>query len=452
VIQQPLREFLEEAGWRERFAFIGVVLLATSAFLSTAGASLGLALVSLAFVADFDRWRVLLSSPVTLATAAVGAFVILHTLGMVIARTDWSSSLGEGAADWLKLLWFIPFGFCLGGSVRRTLMALGLALAGLLLGMFWRLDWTSLLADPARFFSTRAGFGFPAVAFALYSGTALIGLITLGGRLVGSRGVSRYRPPSVRFLGWLLALAVLLQGFIQSQTLAAWLAMAVVLPVILIAQYRQWRTPGMGWSLRRRVAIGGACVLVALLLAANSALLSHRAGIDADRTREPPSGAVTDAARSSFDQRWHLLLFGLEQWRERPWLGWGADVTDELIASGDRPQLRLESGQLLRHLHNTYLEVLVQFGVLGFTLFALPMLALLEGLRRASKERRIPADLSLFFGGALLFTLLWCLIDYRVVHHDWRVYWVLLIGSAYNLVLKWPLSDTPMPRGGSGSR
>lgn len=126
-------------------------------------------------------------------------------------------------------------------------------------------------------------------------------------------------------------------------------------------------------------------------------------------------------------------------------------MTDELIASGDRPQLRLESGRLLRHLHNTYLEVLVQFGVLGFTLFALPILALLEGLRRAAKERRIPSDLGLFFGGALLFTLLWCLIDYRVVHHDWRIYWVLLIGSAFSLVLNWPLSDAPLPRGEPGS-
>ena len=428
-------------GWRDRFAFLGLVLFSLSSFLSTAGASIGLALLGLAFVAEFDRWRVLLSSPVTFASVVAVAFVVTHTLVFALLMPDSAAALAEGAADWLKLLWFVPFAFCLDGRVRRVLWALALALAGLLIGMAWRLDWAALLGDPAAYLGSRQGFGFPDIAFALYSGTALLGLVTLGGRVVGRAWFQARWRVALRFLGWLVAVGVLTQGFIQTQSRGAWLAMGLTLPLILFLKHRQFRARGATWSRWSKVSAGIAFLLVALLLAANGERLVQRLGAEADQVQDIVSGSMTDVSGSSYGQRWHVLLFGLEKWSERPWLGWGADMSRELIRDSDREQLYIDAGRPLRHLHNTYLEALVQFGIIGLGLLALPILWLATGTARACRERRLPPDLCLFFGGALLFTLLWSLFDYRLAHHDWRVFWILLAGSAYSLILKWPAGD-----------
>lgn len=452
-LQNPIMVSLARAGWRERFAVGGLILLSGSAFLSTAGASIGLALISMAFVADFDRWRLLLSSSVTLATVAAAIFVMAHTLVFALQNPELSADLGEGMADWLKLLWFIPFGFCLGGNLRLFVAMLGLALAGLIIGMFRKLDWALLLSDPSAYLAVSDGFGFTDTAFALYSGTALIGLVTLGGRVLGATGSGRPWRTAALALAWLAALAVLAQGFIQSQSRGAWLAIGLTLAVILLERHRQSRAQGRGWSLRSKVGAGMAVLVIAGLVAVNSGQLSRGGSTaEGDPSAGIPDGAEAGVPGSSEGLHSQVLMLGLEKWRERPWLGWGADISRELIEEGDAERLPLTPGRTLRHLQNSYLEVLVQFGIVGLVLIALPIVGLMAGLRRACNERRVPGDLCLFLGGALLFTLIWSLFDYRVVHHDWRVFWVLLAGSVYSFVLKWPLGTAGRPLEDRSSR
>ncbi len=42
--------------------------------------------------------------------------------------------------------------------------------------MLIRLDWELFANDPVGYYALREGFGFPALAFALYCGTVLLGL------------------------------------------------------------------------------------------------------------------------------------------------------------------------------------------------------------------------------------------------------------------------------------
>ena len=94
-----------------------------------------------------------------------------------------------------------------------------------------------------------------------------------------------------------------------------------------------------------------------------------------------------------------------------------------------------------QHLHNTYLELFFQFGVVGASLFlSLAVLLVQTTVRRC--RRGLPrnlrcgppclCDLLLLAG---VFVALWVLMDHRATNHDWRFFWMLLAGSAYALHL-----------------
>ncbi|MCX8018579.1 MAG: hypothetical protein N2690_11875, partial [Rhodocyclaceae bacterium] len=104
-----------------------------------------------------------------------------------------------------------------------------------------------------------------------------------------------------------------------------------------------------------------------------------------------------------------------------------------LIETSGRPQdlFDVACGHWLPHLHNTYAEVLVQFGLAGLVLLAALIGALIQMALSARARGRLPPDLGRFYLAALICTLIWCLFNYRAVHVDWLFLWILLAGSLY---------------------
>jgi O-antigen ligase len=83
----------------------------------------------------------------------------------------------------------------------------------------------------------------------------------------------------------------------------------------------------------------------------------------------------------------------------------------------------------LDHLFNTYLEMLVRFGLAG-ALFALAAFGLLgKGLWHAHLEGRVPRDFGLFLVGSMLLMASWCFFEFRLLRPDWRSYWILIGGA-----------------------
>jgi O-antigen ligase len=137
----------------------------------------------------------------------------------------------------------------------------------------------------------------------------------------------------------------------------------------------------------------------------------------------------------SADYRIHVMRFGLKKWMERPIFGWGPGATEYLISHSGLPALRhpyYKGGRVwMDHVHNTYLEVLVRFGIVGFSFFLLVVILLFKNLRNACQEGRLPADYALFLTGTLALMALWSLFDFRLLHTDWRSYWLLVGGMTY---------------------
>jgi O-antigen ligase len=99
----------------------------------------------------------------------------------------------------------------------------------------------------------------------------------------------------------------------------------------------------------------------------------------------------------------------------------------------------------LPHLHNTYLEILYQLGLVGLILLAGMVWLLVRGLAAEYRAGRVPGDLCRFLLATLVFVLVWNLFEYRAVRHDWRFFWIVVAGAAYSFHLRKLLGRLPPP-------
>jgi len=429
-------------------------LLALALFLAPAGVAAALVLLWVGFLgALLARWQgpkhaitgVARTHPLIWIAAVLALYCLAQTLLLRLLSGEGGPmpQLGD-AVDWARIVVFVPAAYAIAARRERLPLLLLLALIGLIGGMLIRMDWVLLLDAPGRFLSARDGFGFGAIAFGLYSGTALLGLIVLR-RRCWQDAQGRARWP--RVVAWLVALALVLQGLVMTGSRGAWLAMLAGLAAVLWLQRRQGPMvrsdsvrPSTS-SVRARVVlvlVGSA--LLALLLA-NSGRVLDRFAEELDTARALATGEIAYDRDSSLSLRLHAQLYGLEAWSERPWLGWGAGTTRSLMEASGELALRSPEGIVLKHLHNTYLEAAVQLGLGGLVLFLALHLGLigLVARRLASADDASTGDSDrdclIFLVAALVLLLVWDLFDYRLVRQDWRGYWTLLAGAALSLGL-----------------
>ncbi len=447
--------------------------LSLSLFLAPSGVSAGLVLVWVWFVA----WLLTRPSPlprhvlVWLMLAFVLYVLLLQMLlqalfpGVVMAGG--LAMLWRDAFSWAQLAVIVPIAYALRADERLMLRLLLLVLIGLLLGTLWRLDWALWLGDADAYLDSRPGFGFPALAYALYAGTALIGLLTLR-RRCWYRHDGRLRWWAVPLL--LAASVLLAEGVVMTQARNSWLALTLIALL------------GAGLWLRGQWQEGGRISRTPIVLASTGLLLliGFNAGEIGERLRQEQAvagqllrGEAPADQITSFTLRWHVQRFGLALWQERPWLGWGPGASYPLMvasvsaakiednALGDTGvEAEAESTSsggmaspisdrlaetavgisdpadgVLKHLHNSYLELLAQLGLVGFGLWMLIAIGLLWAVYAAVRPGRLSQDLGLFLGLAFLYLAIWSLFNFRMLSQDFRGYWALLAGIALSIAL-----------------
>lgn len=449
---------------------MGVGIYALFAWLSTAAQSAGATLMVLVALADRHfrasllDWRThgiwwLLALGVT-AAAARGAWLWPET-----ADAQWQAALG-----WIKVLLFLPLAWWLRADPARAGRVLALALAGWWLGFALHVDWVAW----TRFeWLERTGFQFKILLSGLVASIVLLGLALL-------YPVGAARAPLRRLalvVVWMLVAASALLALFAAQSRGAWLAFLLVFPAavawrwlppraappvallvrrVLLALVIALPLAGLAvWSLQVRWAQSPPVMPSTPEIVAAPTPESAPEPMPAESVPESVSASPADAPAlpevteaidrhllPSGDISLHLRAavqrYGLEKWAERRWLGWGPGATDWLIEQGRRDgDLRdaPESGVAgwLAHFHNTALEILVQFGVVGAALFAAALGLTLVRLARAGRHAGAARGLYLFAFGALVMYGVMSLTNFSLSHRDSRSLLILLLGLAWGL-------------------
>ena len=336
------------------------------------------------------------AAPVKLLLAA--ALVALLSWGLSrLHHPQWAESSPKvhRLTHWFA---FLAVAWLLAGRVRRVLLAWGAGLAGLLVapwftgrgGYDWFVGWHG----------ERVDFGLHNAQHAtLLFATGLLGLIALAGRCLGP-GPWRL----LRGLLWTLATLACAVAVVITQTRGVWLGLAVAVLVMLAAAglaLRRRLSPGP----RRRWLTGAllAGVLGLVLAAACSPIVEQRLADERQAIAQLSRGqleGVTGSVAGRVVSWWAAL-----PWiAERPLVGWGGNGrTLVLTHSPGLPGWIGEEG--FRHLHNGYLDTLVNYGLAGLAVLAGLLVWLTREALRARRAGALPADFLLFYMAFLGFWL-----------------------------------------------
>jgi O-antigen ligase len=428
--------FKRSASEYMNFAGIAAALVfAFCAWLSTAGASIALAAFSLLFLLNPSAWPLWRRDPMLWGSIVFIVYIVARTHAALGEFPETHRQQFADAWGWIKLLAFLPLAWCLRGGLPRIHGVLILALAGLLTGMLRRADWHGLLLMAI---DTRTGFSLKMIFSGLVSSTAILGLLVYAPRILSRsrREMIHY----VRWAGWLFALYLSGYMLLASESRSAWLAALAVIPPILFVRYRPGpagkAAPCAGKAMPLLMLAVGA--LLAGLLALNSGAIRGRLLEEKNVVIAILKGESDRLPRTSIGYRYDIQKFGWQKWLERPWFGWGTGSTEHLIEMSGRGELIHPQVEVHRppawmdHFHNTYLEIMVRFGLLGVLLFAAIGVSIGRALWRSYRAGLVPGDHALFLAGGFALLAIWNLFDFRALHGDWRAYWILLAGIAYS--------------------
>jgi O-antigen ligase len=230
----------------------------------------------------------------------------------------------------------------------------------------------------------------------------------------------------------------MVEGLFLSFSRGSWLAFTVALLTLMILEWRA-RQHQREQSVVEPFVLGStllAAIALVVLFGTQLGAVTERVLTEAHTTLQVLRGDWSGVESDSVGLRIHALRFAADLWTQRPWLGWGAGSAGELIATSGRPELLEAPGHWLAHLHNTYAELLVQFGLFGSSLLV-AMIWLLG--RAAFQECRVASDratLCRYLFVAFVFALIWSLFSYRMTRHDGLFFWILFAGAAYSLRLR----------------
>ncbi|NOZ09836.1 MAG: O-antigen ligase family protein [Gammaproteobacteria bacterium] len=330
----------------------------------------------------------------------------------------------------IQLLLLLTAAWWLGAKESRITTVLLLAMLGFIVKSLYILDvtqWHAIVQGQMR-----VGLGMNIVPFGLYCATGVVGLVLMASRFWGNT----HRPGQfgLRVLVWALCLGLLIEGVIVSQSRTTWLALALVLPPLLVWHlYKTLRQFHLQHY--KRLIVGGltAAGLVTAILVVNLDTFKQRFMDERSTINTLLDGDFSNIpyhSESSIGVRIHLYRHGFNKWKERPLFGWGPGSSKWLIKKQARKELRQWP-----HLHNTYIEVLVRIGIVGALFFVGILWLLLRTLHRAHQSGRLSTDIYLFLLGVFAMSLIWNVGEFRLVHADWQFYWLLFGGIAYTYAL-----------------
>ncbi|WP_018232663.1 O-antigen ligase family protein [Thioalkalivibrio thiocyanodenitrificans] len=307
-----------------------------------------------------------------------------------------------------RLLIFLPLAWALAGSSRNVLLFWGVA-AGAVVLMPWTMgegwhDWARGFSGDRVHFNLRNE-----QHTAMFLGVTLLGLMSFSARFLSNAG-SLFSWQAVVYL---IAVVLCIAGLAVTQTRAAWLAVLLSFPFFLYAIATRWRGQYHGHAdaqqrgLTRVLSLGlvGALVMVLALIAvvSDGRDIAERMRGDSVAISQLLAGNGDSMTVTSAGVRITAWKASLEWIPRSPLVGWGSGGGRIVLENTD--SVPREISQNFGHLHNSYLELLINYGLLGAMFFAGLLAWVVINSWRAWRRGWLEGDFMLFLGAFLMFFL-----------------------------------------------
>lgn len=354
-----------------------------------------------------------------------GRLLLVYGLYLVFSvgwGAHWYPDGGWGGigthADVAFSLWMVPLSILVvGWAVARSGVALEHLRLAFLLGVAVAVVYPVLLGHVSLptvlHAQVRTGFAmFNPNTLGLYAAMGLLGLVLF--------------PPRSRrsAVPWVGALVLMVVALIASHSRSGWLALALVLPGVLLAR-RLYGRPSAG---RRTFAwTAAALALGAGLFAWHAPEVARSFAPDQPALHALFTWDFSHVPDSSFGQRLHMWRIGVERWLEHPWLGNGPGSAEYFLTRAD-----IESIRTHPHMHNEPLDLLLGIGLLGFALTGAFFVLLARILLRAVRAGTLELNMALFLAGGLGLYLVDALATFLMLRNQGLFFLALFGGMIYS--------------------
>jgi hypothetical protein len=413
----------------EWIGFTGLTLFCFFSLLSISGANLGLALMLLGLVFSPQAWRQLPRQPLFWAAILSIVYVFISRFVSPIGAIGDADVQNDQAKDWAMLFLFPVTAWWISRHPNRQLYSLGLMFAGFAAGIL-----TSLYSGSASTLlgGMRSGMHFgKAIIFGFDCAVAILAMMIMIVYWLDPRLELSWPQRVVRVGIVLLVLLFFSQGLVVSQSRGVWLAMLLTLPVMFsILWYGMKDTYVMKRKAKVLVFLS-VFSIVALALLANWKVITERLVYENMAFGVVVSEGLEKAPLSSSTYRLHLWRFGLEKWLEEPVTGWGPGTTYSLVEVENVQELKNPNGKGFDHLHNAYLELLMQLGLIGLFFTLWNAILMISGIVKGYRHKALSVYMFSFLVSNFVLISVYSLTDFRHLHWNWRFYWLVLAGIIF---------------------
>lgn len=419
-VEKPSQKLPTRALWP---ALLGLFFFAIT-FRSSTGAYLVGMVVLLAWLVKADKSRIpALPKPLIAASKVYAVVLCVHMLWTVAANEYSLYETIEGYLHYAELLLFIPFSAVLYHCRAYWLHLLWVPVLAVVVRVLQHTDFSSL--DTTLFNKWIYGFGQHHVPFGMQAMLAIIVVMALTRAVVSafSSKASRWTAAAIA----VFAAALLMQALMTSGSRLGWGALLAGIATLAFCNRKYIVAINLKSKIITAIAL---LLLVTPLVSQNfeklERRLAHDTQVDFNFTL-----SIEDLPRDYdvfFARRVHLAYFGWQQWGERPMLGHGPASVRPMLASD--PDFNIHP-----HLHNTYIQVLMELGLIGSSALVVVMAVLFYffwQIRPAPGQQYRP--LYNLIAASSVSLALWSIPSFHLHSSDWRFVFVWYTAFAGFLV------------------